>query len=64
MPVLAVAGNLDFSFAAATAQHLAAAAPRAQALIVPGIAHMISLEAPEELGRAIVDFLAPLPRWG
>ena len=63
MPVLAVAGELDFSYAIASARYLAVEAPTARAEIMPGVAHMIGLEAPEELGALITAFLAPLPRW-
>ena len=63
MPVLAIAGELDFSYAAASAEYLAANAPDARAEIMPGVAHMIGLEAPAELGALIIDLLAPLPRW-
>ena len=64
MPVLAVAGELDFSDLVATTDYLAANAPDARALVMPGVAHLIGLEAPEALASAILDFLAPLPRWG
>jgi pimeloyl-ACP methyl ester carboxylesterase len=63
MPVLAVCGDLDFSDHVASAECLAANTPEGQALIMPGVAHMIGLEAPDALGLAIADFLAPLPRW-
>jgi pimeloyl-ACP methyl ester carboxylesterase len=63
MPVLAVAGELDFSYHVASAEYLAAKAPDARSVIVPGVAHMVALEAPEELGALITGFLAPLPRW-
>jgi 3-oxoadipate enol-lactonase len=63
LPVLAVAGALDVSDIAATVHHLAADAPDARAVVLPGIAHMIGMEAPERLAELIVDFLAPLPRW-
>jgi 3-oxoadipate enol-lactonase len=62
-PVLAIAGALDVSDVAQTARHLEANAPDARALIMPGVAHMIGMEAPNELAALIVDFLAPLPRW-
>jgi pimeloyl-ACP methyl ester carboxylesterase len=62
-PVLAVAGALDVSDVAQAAHHLEANAPDARAVIVPGVAHMIGMEAPDELAALIVDFLAPLPRW-
>ena len=57
-PLLAVAGELDFSFAAATARYLEANAPNARAVLLPGVAHMIALEAPAELALLITDFLA------
>jgi 3-oxoadipate enol-lactonase len=63
-PVLAVAGCLDVSDVAETAQHLAANAPNARAVIVPDVAHMIGMERPAELARTIVEFLEPLRPWG
>jgi pimeloyl-ACP methyl ester carboxylesterase len=62
-PVLAVAGDLDVSDVATTARHLEAAAPDARAVILPGVAHMIGMEAPEVLADLILTFLAPIPRW-
>ena len=62
-PVLAIAGALDVSDVAQTARHLEAEAPDARAEILPGVAHMIGMEIPDELARRIVAFLAPLPRW-
>ena len=62
-PVLAVAGELDFSDMAQTARHLEAAAPNARAVVWPDVAHMIGLEAPDRLNALIVDFLAPLRPW-
>ena len=62
-PVLAIAGELDVSDVAQTARHLEANAPDARAVIMPGVAHMIGMEAPDELAALIVEFLAPLPRW-
>jgi 3-oxoadipate enol-lactonase len=63
MPVLAVAGELDFSYHVATCEYLAAHAPDVRTVVMPNVAHMIGLEAPEELARHVIDFLAPLPRW-
>ena len=62
-PILAVAGELDVSEVAVTARHLEANAPTARALIWPDVAHMIGMEQPARLTGAIVEFLAPLPRW-
>ena len=62
-PLLAIVGDLDVSDVVATARHLEAEAPDARAMILPGVAHMIGMEAPEQLAERIVTFLAPLPRW-
>jgi pimeloyl-ACP methyl ester carboxylesterase len=62
-PVLAVAGGLDVSDVEATAHHLERSAPNARAVILPDVAHMIGMEAPDRLTDLVVDFLAPLPRW-
>jgi 3-oxoadipate enol-lactonase len=62
-PVLAVAGSLDTSAIVAIAHHLATGAPDARAVVMPGVAHMIGMEAPDELAAIIVDFLRPLGRW-
>ena len=45
------------------ADFLAANAPNARAVMLPGVAHMIGLEAPEVLAAHIIGFLAPQPRW-
>lgn len=63
MPVLAVCGELDFSYHVKSAEYLAANAPDGRAVIMPSVAHMIGLEAPAELGALIAEFLAPFPRW-
>ena len=61
--MLAVAGALDVGEVAQTARHLEAHAPQARAVVWPDVAHMIGMEVPERLAGAIVEFLAPLPRW-
>jgi pimeloyl-ACP methyl ester carboxylesterase len=63
MPVLAIAGALDASDVAAVAHHLEAQVPTATALIMPDVAHMIGLEAPDALARAILGFVKPLAPW-
>jgi 3-oxoadipate enol-lactonase len=62
-PVLAVAGALDMSEVAQAARHIEAAAPNARAVILPDVAHMIGMEAPDTLNPLIVDFLRPLGTW-
>ncbi len=63
-PVLMVAGSLDFTDVVTTARHVEAEAPDAQVVIWPDVAHMIGMEVPERLAEAVVEFLAPIPRWG
>ena len=63
MPVLAIAGALDASDVAAVAHHLEAQVPTATALIMPDVAHMIGLEAPDALARAILGLVKPLAPW-
>lgn len=62
-PVLAVAGELDATEVPSVAQHLAVNAPDARVVILPDVAHMIAMEAPERLAELVIEFLAPLPRW-
>ncbi len=62
-PVLAVAGLLDVSDVAQTAHHLETHAPNARAAILPHVAHMIGMEAPDELAELIVGFVDPLRPW-
>jgi pimeloyl-ACP methyl ester carboxylesterase len=57
MPVLAIAGELDVSEAWATARYLEAHAPTARAVLMPGVAHLIGMEAPEALADQIIGFL-------
>lgn len=63
MPLLASTGELDVSDVAAVTRYLEEQVPTARALIMPGVAHMIGLEAPEGLGREIVELLAPIDSW-
>jgi 3-oxoadipate enol-lactonase len=62
-PVLAVAGGLDVSDVVETAEHLAANAPNARAVVMPDVAHMIGMEAPDRLNALIVDFVGSLGDW-
>jgi 3-oxoadipate enol-lactonase len=62
-PVLAVAGALDVSDVAETAQHLEANAPNARAATFADVAHMIGMERPAEMAALVVDFLEPLRPW-
>jgi 3-oxoadipate enol-lactonase len=62
-PVLAVAGELDFTEIANAAHRLESAVPDGRALIWPDVAHMIGMERPDRLATTVIDFLAPLDRW-
>jgi 3-oxoadipate enol-lactonase len=64
MPVLAVAGGLDVSDVWATARHLEAVCANARAVLMPGVAHLIALEAPEAVAALVVDLLRPLAEFG
>ena len=63
MPVLAIVGSLDVSDMAPVAHHLEAEVPGARALIMPDVAHLIGLEAPDALAAAILEFVTPLAPW-
>src|SRR4051812_16330232 len=63
VPTLVVVGELDTSGTRRAAERLASGAPNARLESWPGIAHMVGMEAPERLAQAIIEFLAPLPRW-
>jgi pimeloyl-ACP methyl ester carboxylesterase len=62
-PALAVVGEYDTSFIHAVGRHIAEAAPDARAVEVPGVAHMVGMEAPDRLAELIVEFLDPLEPW-
>ena len=63
LPVLSIAGGLDFSDIVAAMRHLGDAVPNGGAEVWPDVAHLPGLEAPDRLAARIVEFLAPLPRW-
>jgi 2-succinyl-6-hydroxy-2,4-cyclohexadiene-1-carboxylate synthase len=56
MPILAIAGEHDERYAHAAAR-IAAAAPAATALLVPGAGHAAHLERPREVAEALGQFL-------
>ena len=60
MPVLAIAGALDVSDVAATARYLEVTCADARAVIVPEVAHLVAMEAPDLVARMIVELLRPL----
>jgi 3-oxoadipate enol-lactonase len=62
-PVLAIAGALDISDVAETANHLQEHAPDARSVILPDVAHLVGMEQPAELAALIAGFLRPLRPW-
>ena len=58
VPTLVTWGSLDVTNVAVTAEHLAAEITGARTKIYPDVAHMVSLERPEEFDRVLGDFLA------
>lgn len=60
-PTLIVAGELDYPDTVRAANLMAGAIPGAKAFILPGCAHLPSMERPAEFNRAVLDFLSGLP---
>ena len=62
-PFLVVNGDLDVSYMDFAAERLVAASPNARAITIPGVAHMVGMEIPDQLNALIVEFLTPLRPW-
>jgi len=60
MPIVAIAGALDVSDIEPTARHLEAVCVDARAVVVPDVAHLVAMEAPELTAELIVELLRPL----
>jgi len=56
-PTLAIVGAHDLPDMLANADAIAARVPGARKVIMPGVAHLPPLEAPEEFNRLVLDFL-------
>jgi pimeloyl-ACP methyl ester carboxylesterase len=56
-PTLIVIGDQDVAYVQATAGRLAAEIPGAEKVVLPGVAHMVSMERPEEFNRIVLEFL-------
>jgi pimeloyl-ACP methyl ester carboxylesterase len=57
-PVLVVVGEADQPAIRTTAERIADAAPEARLVVWPGVAHMLTLERPDEFAELVLDFLA------
>ena len=58
MPTLLIVGDYDIPDKLALTQKLAAEIPNARQVIIPGVAHMVSMEKPGEFNRVVLDFLS------
>jgi pimeloyl-ACP methyl ester carboxylesterase len=57
LPMLIVVGELDMPGIHEIADLLVEANPQAELVTIPGVAHMVNLEAPEEFDRVLLRFL-------
>lgn len=57
-PVLVLVGDGDQPSVRSTAERIAAEAPRARLVVWPGVAHMLTLERPDEFAELVLEFLA------
>ncbi len=57
-PTLVVVGDGDVPDVIATADLLASRIAGARQVILPGVAHMLTMERPDEFNRHVLDFLA------
>jgi len=64
MPVLFVHGALDFSYIETYGRILEERLPDARLVVLPDVAHVIALEAPDETARLIGELVRPLGRFG
>jgi pimeloyl-ACP methyl ester carboxylesterase len=58
VPTLVIRGDLDESGVASACERIARDVPGARAVVIPGTAHMLSMERPNEFNRIVLDFLA------
>lgn len=62
MPLLVLIGLADEPGGNVTLAHLAGSVPHARTVELPGVAHMIQLEAPERFNQLVLAFLAEVDR--
>jgi len=58
-PTLVVVGTSDDPDIRTIVNSIAAQAPHARGLVIPGVGHMLNMERPAEILKAIREFLAP-----
>ncbi len=60
MPTLAVVGSIDVSDVLEIVDIIAERVPGARKVVIPDVAHMVSMEKPEEFNRVVLEFLSRL----
>ena len=58
VPTLIIVGDYDLPDKLTLAEELAATIPNAQRIIIPGGAHMVTMEQPEVFNRTVLAFLS------
>jgi pimeloyl-ACP methyl ester carboxylesterase len=58
---LVIVGDADTPNTIANAETLAAEIPGARKVVLPNVAHMVPMEAPDAFNRIVLDFLGSLP---
>lgn len=56
VPTLLIVGQYDFPSKLKTAEQLTAEIPQARLIVIPGAAHMVNMEQPEEFNKVLLDF--------
>jgi pimeloyl-ACP methyl ester carboxylesterase len=63
LPVLAVVGGLDASDTRRAAIRMEEGVPGSRRVVIPDVAHMVGMEAPERLAALVVELVRPLGTW-
>lgn len=61
VPTLIIVGDADTPDTVANAGKLAVGIPGARQVVLPNVAHMVPMEAPDTFNQLVLDFLAGLP---
>jgi pimeloyl-ACP methyl ester carboxylesterase len=62
VPTLAIVGDLDASGVRAAVDTIEREVPGARKVVIPGTAHMLNMERPDEFNRAVLEFLKGIRR--
>ncbi len=58
LPMLLIVGELDMPGIHEIADMVVAANPNAELVVVPGVAHMVNMEKPDEFNRLLLEYLS------